>query len=559
MASECVSVIQKSAEKVRHLLASVKDGGQAVDCDLVFKEIKSDLKDSITAYLSTADDDGTALLVAALNECVRTVTTECFLTSTSDDQALVLNKCVNMYLGFSSHMMDKMRTPRLYVTALCSRIQALEVVALLLVKRSRYGELDGYIKQLAEQIRCFKGVAAEDAKSDKDKLRARHAESVLLVCRFAAMTATTANSEAALESLYAAKNACCDDFPSLHKYVSLRAYAAGVTCFKSGQYQHSVSYFRESFCLGKNCTDINRQAHTLYLLGSAYLHWDKQEHWEKAVNALDMAIWHRPGQLNYMAKKLEALYSSGNDKQISSTLDNILKHQDIAITQVLGIHQSIKENGFAQQAIEFLQRAYIRFSQDREALYLLVELLKAELDSNELDRASLTFQRILVQDSAKTTQFAAQSLRKLFRHLFHFGCSKAESGSTSEAVEWLRNCETLVTTFRDSFDEEDVRKEVDSMRHCLVYWSLDLGMTNTAKETLEQCTDTHKVIKAYLRLKIALEEDNRADAIAAVHKMLQLVKEANRLEHDNIAKKVSNALIYAASLTLKVRKHSAIV
>ncbi|KAL1420458.1 hypothetical protein MTO96_024282 [Rhipicephalus appendiculatus] len=92
------------------------------------------------------------------------------------------------------------------------------------------------------------------------------------------------------------------------------------------------------------------------------------------------------------------------------------------------------------------------------------------------------------------------------------------------------------------------------MRHCLVYWSLDLGMTNTAKETLEQCTDTHKVIKLYLRLKIALEEDNSTDAIAAVHKMLQLVKEANRLEHDNIAKKVSNALIYAASLTLKAGK-----
>ncbi|KAL3221365.1 hypothetical protein MRX96_005099 [Rhipicephalus microplus] len=372
------------------------------------------VSDSITAYLSDGDDDGTAILVSALNECVRTVTTECFLTSTSDDEVLVLNKCVNMYLGFSSHMMDKMRTPRLYVTALCSRIQALEVVTLLLVKRSRYGELEGYIKQLAEQIRCFKGVAAEDAKSEKDKLRARHAESVLQVCRFAAMTATTANSEAALESLYAAKNACCDDFPALQKYVSLRAYTAGVTCFKSGHYQHSVSYFRESFCLGKTSTDIETQAHTLYLLGCAYLNWDKQEHWEKAVNALDMAIWHRPGQLNYMAKKLEALYSSGNDKQISSTLDSILKHQDISIAHVLGIHQSIKEHGFAQQAIGFLQRAYIRFSQDREALYLLVELLKAELDSSELDRASLTFQRILIQDSAKATQFTAQSLRKLF-------------------------------------------------------------------------------------------------------------------------------------------------
>ncbi|KAH8032647.1 hypothetical protein HPB51_026100 [Rhipicephalus microplus] len=44
-------------------------------------------------------------------------------------------------------------------------------------------------------------------------------------------------------------------------------------------------------------------------------------------------------------------------------------------------------------------------------------------------------------------------------------------------------------------------------------------MTNTAKETLEQCTDTHKVTKLYLRLKIALEEDNNADAITAVQNM----------------------------------------
>ncbi|XP_075525777.1 testis-expressed protein 11-like [Dermacentor variabilis] len=554
MTSSCVSDIQKSAQRVRDLLISVKDGGQAVDSDLVFKEIKSDLKDSIYAYLSVADDDGTALLVAALNECVRTVTTEFFQTSTSNDPTLVLYKCVNMYLGFSSHMMDKMRTPQLYVAALCSRIQALEVVALLLLKQSRYSELEGYTKQLAEQIRCFKGVATDDAKSDKEKLRARHAESVLQVCRFAAMTSTAANSEAALESLYTAKNACCDDFPMLQKYVSSRAYVTGMQCFKSGHYKHSVSYFRESFCLGKKFVDVNRQAHTLYLLGSAYLLWDKQEHWEKAANALDMAIWHRPGQLNYMTKKMEALYQSGNDKQLSSTLDCILRHQEITIRHVLGIHQSIKEHGFVQQAIEFLQRAYIRFSQDREALYLLVELLKVELDSNELDRAFLTFQRILVQDSAKTTQFAGHCLRQLFCYLFRFGCGKAESGSTSEAVEWLRNCETLVATFKSIFDEENIRKQVDSLRLCQVYWSMNLGMTNRAKDTLDQYTGTDHVTKGYLRLKIALEEDNGADAIAAVRKLLQLVKEANRFERENIIKKVSNALIHVGSFTLKAGK-----
>ncbi|KAH6922663.1 hypothetical protein HPB50_017472 [Hyalomma asiaticum] len=466
MTSSCASAIQKSAERVRDLLLSIKNVGQAVDSDLVFKEIKSDLKDSISAYLSTADDDGTALLVDALNECVRTVTTEFFQTTASDELVLVMNKCVNMYLGFSSYMMDKMSRPQLYLAALCSRIQALEVVALLLLKRTRYGDLDGYSKQLAEQIRCFKGFAAEDAKSDKEKLKARHAESVLQVCRFAAATATAANSEAALESLYAAKNACCDDFPMLQKYVSSRAYATGVQCFRSGHYKFSVSYFRESFCLGKNCTDLNRQAHTLYLLGSAYLLWDKKEHWEKAVNALDMAIWHHPGQLNYMTKKLEALYSSGNDKQLSSALDSILKHQDIAIMHVLAIHQQTKKHGYAQQAIEFLQRAYIRFSQDREALCLLVELLTAELDSDELDRASLTFQRILVQDDTKITQSTGQSLKKLFRYLFRFGCGKGDSGSTSEA----------------------------------------------------------------------------------------LVKEANRLERDHIAKKVSRALIYAGSNALKAGK-----
>ncbi|KAK8783022.1 hypothetical protein V5799_015636 [Amblyomma americanum] len=368
------------------------------------------------------------------------------------------------------------------------------------------------------------------------------------------MTATAPHSDEALESLYVAKNACSDDLPKLQRYLSTRAFAIGVQCFKAGHYRYSVSYLKEAFCLGKKFTDVNRQAHTLYLLGCAYLLWDEKEHWEKAVNALDMAIWHRPGVLKYMSKKLEALFQSGSDKQLSNVLDCILKHNEITIKVVLDIHQSLKKHGFVQQAIEFLQRAYIRFSQDGEALYLLVELLKAELDSDELDRASLAFQRILVQDSAKTAQLAGDCLKHLFRHLFCFGCSKAESGSISEAAEWLGNVETLVVTFGGVFSDDDVRDEVDSLRLCLVYWRVKLGMTNKAKETLEQYKGPDHTTMTYLRLKIALEEDNNADALAAVCRLLQLVKEANLLERHSIAKKVSGALIHAASYTLQAGK-----
>ncbi|XP_077547886.1 testis-expressed protein 11-like [Haemaphysalis longicornis] len=542
-ANDCVALVRESTERVRLLLASVGDGKQTIDSDLVFKEIKSDLKDSTAAYISAGSGNELATsLLAAVDKCVQTITVEFFHTFSDDAQTLLLHKCVNMYLGFTSVAFDKSRTPELYVTALCIRIQALEAIGLLLLKRSHYAELEDYTKQLAEEITSFKNVGG---KTEKEKLQARHAESVLQLLRFAAVTATAPHSEAALECLYAAKNTCGDDFPAMQKYISSRAYDTGVVCFKGRHYRHSASYFRESFCLGKKSTAVDHQAHTLYLLGCAYLRWDEKAHWEKAVNALDVAIWQRPGRLQYLAKKLEALLCAGvsGGKEISSTLDCVLKHKEVTVKRVLGVHQSLRERGHAQQATEFLQKAYTRFSQDADALHLLVALLRVELDSGELDRASVTFQRILVQDGGAGNR----CLGLLFRFLFHFGCRSAES---ERSVQWLRNCEALAATFQLG------TPEVDSLRLCLAHWAAGLGMAQRAREALGLYRGTDHLTTGYLQLRIALEEDSRDDALAAAHSLMNLVKEANPLEREAVLKKVSGALIYVGSLALQAGKAS---
>ncbi|KAM7295381.1 testis-expressed protein 11-like [Ixodes scapularis] len=547
-------MIKESAEKMRDILCFINSSEKTTDTDLRFNEIKIGLA---KAFGTSVDPESSEGLLSVLEDSVRIITNEYFSKSTGDAQRLLLNKCVDVFSDITGRVL-RVHDPdsERYVRALQSRVQTLEVIVQILLKLRSYAELKIYTHCLAEQLEALKN-AELSTGLETDKLRVRHAESVLQICRLENSARVALHSDATLECLYVARNVCSDEFPQLQKYLSLRAFAMGLDCYKNGHSEHAVTYFRESFRLGKKLTNVDRQADTLYLLGCAYLRWNKEEHWEKAVNALDMAMLHQPGILKHLTKKLEALYTSGNDKSIANTLDCILKHKEMTVKSALDIHKSLKANSLAEKAIEFLQRAYIRFGQDEDSLQVLLELLKAELKSENLDRASVTFQRVLVQGS-KAQLKCRDELKQLARFLYQYGCQQAEAGNVEDAVEWLKNCDMLMGEFDEAFsaDDPDDASVLDmaDVKLGFAYWSAKLGKLDGVKEALQQYKGPDNVLRQYLMLKIAVQEDNSTSAMEAARLLLSLVKQSNGLERETTYRKVTSAIVHLCSYAMQTRR-----
>lgn len=441
-----VSVVQQSAEKVRDLLRLVRDNDKSVDWDVLYKEIRSEFKEGLVRLdLHTLDSESNAnLVLTAIDDCVYSITTEYFTTPANDVERLMLNKSIDIFLGASIHILEaKAPGSERYARAIRSRIQSIQAIVQVLLRQECFTELETYTAHFAEQLELMKRVATTERY---DRLQARHAETVLQLCHLENSYHSEPYSDAPLEFLYLAKNVCSDEFPALRNHLSLRAYSIGLDCYRNGHYERSVSYFRESFALGKKSTDVHRQSETLYLLGCAYLLWDREQHWQKAVNAIDMAVWHQPGVLKHLTKKLEALYSSGDEGSLFTALNAILTHDSVTLECALAVHQGLKDRGLSERATEFLQRAYIRFQEERDSLRLLIEILKCELESGNLDRASVTFEKILAQDVKGVCH---DEMRRLGMFLFRFGCQRADTGNVEEAVMWLKNCDLITATFGD--------------------------------------------------------------------------------------------------------------
>ena len=50
--------------------------------------------------------------------------------------------------------------------------------------------------------------------------------------------------------------------------------------------------YRESYEIGRGCANVGaiKQARTLRLLANAFLEWDSDAHWQKALNAIGIII-----------------------------------------------------------------------------------------------------------------------------------------------------------------------------------------------------------------------------------------------------------------------------
>ena len=55
---------------------------------------------------------------------------------------------------------------------------------------------------------------------------------------------------------------------------------------------HNLPFYRESYEIGRGCANVGaiKQGRTLRLLANAFLEWDKDAYWQKALNAIGQSV-----------------------------------------------------------------------------------------------------------------------------------------------------------------------------------------------------------------------------------------------------------------------------
>jgi hypothetical protein len=74
-------------------------------------------------------------------------------------------------------------------------------------------------------------------------------------------------------------------------YLAMLCYNLGLDLYQKTSYQRSVTLLKESYEIGRGCPTVGavKQARTLRLMANAYLEWDSQTYWQKALNAIGLA------------------------------------------------------------------------------------------------------------------------------------------------------------------------------------------------------------------------------------------------------------------------------
>ncbi|XP_023238282.1 testis-expressed protein 11-like isoform X2 [Centruroides sculpturatus] len=79
------------------------------------------------------------------------------------------------------------------------------------------------------------------------------------------------------------------NFPLLQNYLTDLCYNNGVKCFEEENYEWSVFWLRESYGMRrKGEVQSSQSSQTLKLLANAYIKWDAERYWQKALHAIEL-------------------------------------------------------------------------------------------------------------------------------------------------------------------------------------------------------------------------------------------------------------------------------
>ncbi|CAG5131593.1 unnamed protein product, partial [Candidula unifasciata] len=175
-------------------------------------------------------------------------------------------------------------------------------------------------------------------------------------------------------------------FPNETAYLTMLCYNFGVDCYQAKDFDHGVTWLRESYTLGKDSSDISHktQARTLRLLANCYMEWECDGWQENALNAVSLSIKEHAHSAGVYLRLQLVLMTKQTASCIKQAVDDLLHHQDCSIGLTLNAIQLFKRHQSPELLFDLRHVIIKKFDMHPDSGRLFVNLLDLFLDASEI-------------------------------------------------------------------------------------------------------------------------------------------------------------------------------
>ncbi|XP_064629200.1 testis-expressed protein 11-like isoform X2 [Lineus longissimus] len=299
-------------------------------------------------------------------------------------------------------------------------------------------------------------------------------------------------------------------------FLSMLAYNFGVDCYRREQYEHSITWLRESFQTGKDQTSVGgkNQARTLRLLANAYLDWDAEQYWQKALNAVGLANAEHLHPAGLYLKVKILLLGETQDDRLKSALEDVYRHVDLSIELGLNAIKLLIQHKKPSLAVDGFKQLEQRYKHTPELGKIYAQHLEMLLLERETEEAKMLVEEC-IQDH-HTGQPLDMGVRKTFHVMIWEQAAVAfESKDFPASLEWYNFSLSLFGP--NERNDKNVSKLHRNRASCYI------GMQNyekakSAMDEAEIC-ESKSPFTSFLTFKVALLQGNDEKAIEALVKM----------------------------------------
>ncbi|RDD46816.1 Testis-expressed sequence 11 protein [Trichoplax sp. H2] len=367
------------------------------------------------------------------------------------------------------------------------------------------------------------------------------------------------------------------DLPCLGKKLVAISYNFGVDMFDSQNYKQSVKWLQKSRYLAKYLYDLegSKKARILRLLANAYIHWDIEEYYEMAWNAVEDAnnvcytsrsfptfILHSHPFGFYLKLKLSFQRNHANIKEIHSTVELAFNLPDMTINMGLSFLELVKSHdNLYTVANAILRMLCIRFDSSMKVIMVKIALLERLINGGELHEAKQLVEG-LVEEQNKKNKITSQMLKKLKFLLQNQAYQFYQVGKFSEATEWynfclhlakesemelilsllinLSCCHIMRKEFNEAQKAVDKGKNIQPSCPFMYYLEAKIGlMANDSKKVMNALSDlvnleVNKKEDKFGLVCVILQISMKQNSLDVVGKALHYLTASNSLDYQNL-------------------------
>uniref|UniRef100_A0A8C0N0D5 Protein ZIP4 homolog n=1 Tax=Canis lupus familiaris TaxID=9615 RepID=A0A8C0N0D5_CANLF len=310
-------------------------------------------------------------------------------------------------------------------------------------------------------------------------------------------------------------------FPKMTGYLHILCYNFGVETHKQNKYEESSFWLSQSYDIGKmdkNSVGPEMLAKVLRLLATAYVDWDDQEYYDKALSAINLANKEHLNPSGLFFKMKILLKSERANEELLEAVMEIL-HLDMSLDFCLNVAKLLMDHERESVGFYFMKIICEHFKSSEnigKALLLYIDMLlqrKEELLAKEKIDEIIIGQRT-------GRQLTTELVVCLHNILWKKAARSFEVQNYADALNWYYYSLRFYATDRTDLDLAKLRR---NMASCYLH----LKQLDKAKEAVIEAEqrDPTNIFTQFYVFKIAVLEGNSGRALQAITTLEKLLEE----------------------------------